>query len=182
MNRKQVYLLLLSLICTTTISCTMDKKGNIYNEYFKPNMVTKNGEFYVGLAPSVNIVADGDHKIELWGEPYRLNIQYYPKEATVLEGDISNINIRSIETGESVYHLEEQIDLHREEQLSTRKKQKKLLAFGSILLEIPYHDYELTFDYKILSDKDVIFETGQIKVNISRNHYKAKTRRGVGII
>ena len=182
MIKKRVYFLLLSLISIAGISCAMAKNDNVYNEYFKPNIITEHGEFYVGISPSVNIVSDGGHEIELWGKPYILNIQYYPKGVTVLEGDVFNVNIRSIKTGENVYYLANQIDLHRKAQLSTRKKQKKMLAFGSELLEIPYHDYEVTFEYKILSDKEVLFETGQIKIDINRNHYKAKRRRGVGVI
>ena len=179
---KQVYFFLLSFISIAGISCAMAKNDNIYNEYFKPNIITERGEIYVGISPSVNIISDGGHEIELWGKPYILNIQYYPKGVAVLQGDIFNVNIRSIKTGDNVYYLAKQIDLHRKEQLSTRKKQKKMLAFGSELLEIPYHDYEVTFEYKIFSDQEVLFEAGQVKVNINRNHYKAKKRKGVGII
>ena len=182
MVRKHVYFFLLGLIGIAVISCAMAKSDNVYNEYFKPSVIIERGKFRVGISPSVNIVSDGGHEIELWGKPYMLNIQYYPKGVTVLEGDVFNVNIRSIKTGENVYYLANQIDLHRKAQLSTRKKQKKMLAFGSELLEIPYHDYEVTFEYKILSDKEVLFETGQIKIDINRNHYKAKRRRGVGVI
>ncbi len=170
---------MLVLITMGITSCSLFLPKNHYYEYSIAHFDTGIGKFYVGLSEDVqNMTIDGN-LIEVWGIPYYFNVQYSPRNGTILDGEIFNIQIRSLETGETVFTKDRLTDPPEDEKIQAAGKQQWFLAFGAEFPPSPYHDYEVSFDYRIFSSKDVIFEEGSVEAVLKLDFYKGHRRKGI---
>jgi len=56
------------------------------------------------------------------------------------------------------------------------------MGFEGASLNIPYHDYRVSFDFRVYKEEGVVFEEGQVKVVLKRHYYEGHVRKGAGII
>lgn len=176
-----LFVLLLSL--SELVCC---KPYNLYQEYSNTRIITEKGLFSIGFEPEPRLEEVEGKEIEVWTSPYRFSNLYVPKNNTVLYGEVYNLKIESVETGVLVYSNVYAEDSYRRSNLirlqKLAKRQKVRLLFGFGLLEIPYHDYKITFDYKIYKNENTIFEQGKIEAVVKTDFYKAARRKKVGIL
>ncbi len=173
----------LFLVLIGTISCVFAAK-NKYYDYERSVHITGLGKFSVGLESDSKLSQERGENIEIFGTPYRFNVQYSADGKAVLKGEISNIEIRSLETGEIVFRKGVSMDTYRASQNLKHhaSKLKRAMGFEGASLNIPYHDYRVSFDFRIYKEEGVVFEEGQVKVVLKRHYYEGHVRKGAGII
>lgn len=174
------------LLCLTLsiLSC-MPFAKNKYKVYEDSVFQTSAGKFSVGLAPDSKLVQEGKKQIEIFGAPYNFNTQYYTSKETFLSGEITNLEIRSLETGDTVYKEALIIDIYRTSKKWSHhaSKQKTTLGFGGdVRLNIPHHDYRVLFDFKIYKEEGVGFDEGSVDIVLKRDYYEGYIRKGGSIL
>jgi len=171
---------LLNIISIGLFSCMAAE--NKYFEYEYITLETDMAKFIVRLEPTAHLVNVDGVAIEEWRAPYSLSIQYQLNEPNVQYGDITNVNIKSIDTEESVYFESLLIDYFRSENLGSLLDAKIFLGFSTNPNIPSYENYNISFDYEIFKEEGVIFEEGTVDFIINTNYYEAKRRRRVGIL
>ncbi len=166
-----------------TQSCMLAAKDRFF-EYERLTYQTSLGEFSVRLSPEPKLVQEGGKEFEVFGAPYHFNTQYSVKEGTVLNGEITNIEIQSLDTDEIIFRKQLIIDIYRSSSNLSHHamKQKRGIGFGGGLLNIPYHDYKISFDFKLYKEEGIVFEQGRVEVVLKRDYYEAHVRKGAGIL
>lgn len=163
-------------------SCALSVLINTYEEYERVHRATERGDLYLGLSGRPRTVSRNGRDHTIWGGPYHLNVQYYPRDAEVLQGELTRLEVRSRETGEIVYSASRLIDTYRKHRGDSGGLRKSALSFGSENLEIPYQDLEITFEYRIYSEEDVLLESGRIATALKRDHYRGMKRKGTPVV
>lgn len=165
-------------ITISSVSCTMFATENLYYEFNRIHITTEHGEFYVGYEPAPRLEIVDGQDIEIWGDPYRFNVQYYTKnEIKVIGGEINNLRITSLETNKDFQSYDKLVDVYRRENLGPENRKREILGFGIEFSIIPFQDHKVIFDYEIYSDNEILLEKGQIDTTITTNYYKARQRR-----
>lgn len=183
MIKKRLILPAITLLSSCAVSCVMAGEKNQYFEYVKERVTTPNGEIYIGATPTPKLVNINGEQVESWEGPYRFNVQYNPVgDATVLFGYLTDIRVLSVETGKVVFSADRIGDVDTEDAHEHQDIQKGLLGFGAVLPDFPYADLAVSMGFVMYSDRDEVMDEGTISVVIYRDFYKARRRKGVGIL
>lgn len=170
--------LLLGAVITSIIFCvgcgTTPELRDEYRGYEKPSTDVENGLINVSFAPTPEVVLQDGQQIVSWQSPYRFNAQYISDEPGLAMGEITNLEIRSIQTGDLVYEearIPDSGSRSRADKLGDDRL-IQLLGFGAGPLHIPHDDYSISFDYVIRSAGGEIYDNGALNVVVRRKFFK----------
>lgn len=157
------------------IGCAaVSETKNIYFDYEKTSAQSEHGAVYVSFSPTPGDQSAGDEIEIVWGGPYRFNSQYISVGNSLIRGEILDVEIRSMQSGDIVFSKSRLVDslTLRNNSSPTAPQARELIGFGAGPLDIEFDDFEVSFRFEIYSNNDELFDKGAVNTVVKRKYYE----------
>jgi len=173
---KKIRISIMIFLAASFVGCLY--RQITFYEYESVDLLTENGKFNISFTsqPSTKNVDSRD--VSSWGAPYFFAVHYFSDTGEVISGTIGSLTLTDLESGKVEFTIDELSDHRYQQQGQAVKSSQSILEFRAGWVDLPYVDYSIDFEYRIVDSKSGVVEIGEINGKMGTDQYTGSKKRG----